>query len=81
MYSLILVQKAFHGKPREDGHGAHLEDLSKRELAMMGLLMALLLGIGLYPQPVLNTSATAMKTVELQYQPAAATAALSAPAP
>ena len=81
VYSLILVQKAFHGKPRDDGHGAHLEDLSKRELAMMGLLMALLLGIGLYPQPVLNTSATAMKTVELQYQPAASTAALSAPAP
>ena len=81
VYSLILVQKAFHGKPREDGHGAHLEDLSKRELAMMGLMMALLLGLGLYPQPVLDTAAAAMKTVELQYSPAPLAAAASASAP
>ena len=81
VYSLILVQKAFHGKTRDDGHGTHLEDLSKRELAMMGLLMALLLGLGLYPQPVLDTSAASMKTVELQYRPAPAAAAVSAITP
>jgi len=72
VYSLILVQKAFHGKPRDDGHEGMFEDLNTRELGMMVVLMALLLGLGLYPQPVLDVSKAAMQTVEHIYNPPAA---------
>ena len=67
VYSLILVQKAFHGAPKEDGHKGNYEDLSRRELGMMAILMALLLGLGLYPQPVLDISQASMQTVQMIY--------------
>jgi len=76
VYSLILVQKAFHGAPRDDGHKGHYDDLTRRELSMMALLMVLLLGLGLYPQPVLDASAAAMNTVEHIYNQPHAAAAL-----
>ncbi|MGB0956045.1 MAG: NADH-quinone oxidoreductase subunit M [Panacagrimonas sp.] len=65
VYSLILVQRAFHGPPAENA--AALKDLSRRELSMMLTLMALLLALGLYPQPVLDTSALAMQRVHEIY--------------
>jgi NADH-quinone oxidoreductase subunit M len=64
-YSLIMVQRAFHGKTQSD---EKLEDLSGRELALMFSLIGVLLFIGLYPQPVLNTSAAAMAHVEESYK-------------
>ncbi len=67
VYSLIVIQKAFHGTPRDDGHQGMFEDLNYRELSMMAVLMALLLGLGLYPQPVLNVSQASMATVERIY--------------
>lgn len=67
VYSLIVIQKAFHGQPRDDGHVGMFEDLNRRELSMMAVLMALLLGLGLYPQPVLDISKASMSTVELIY--------------
>lgn len=81
IYSLILVQRAFFGQPKSE---ARLQDLSSREIGLMLSLMALLLGLGLYPQPVLNTSAAAMRTVHDLYAaaaPGAAPAAAPAPAP
>lgn len=80
VYSLILVQKAFHGAPRDDGHKGNYEDLSRRELSMMAVLMLLLLGLGLYPQPVLDISAASMQTVELIYADPSAAAMLPIPA-
>jgi NADH-quinone oxidoreductase subunit M len=84
VYSLILVQKAFHGRLKgTDAHGhadtSKLEDLNLRELAMMGTLMLLTLGLGLYPQPVLDTASAAMKHVEQLYS--VAPAALSQATP
>ncbi len=78
VYSLILVQRAFHGAPKEGA--PQLKDLSKRELSMMVVLMLVMLGLGLYPQPVLDTSAASMRGVQTIYaaaqgDPAAASTA------
>ena len=57
-YALIVVQRALHGPM----HGAVANtalgfvDLSRRELSMMVVLIALLLGLGLYPQPVIDAA-------------------------
>ena len=64
VYSLIVVQKAFHGAPKEEGL---LEDLNARELAMMLVLMVLLLGLGLYPQPVIDAASASVQAVHHIY--------------
>lgn len=61
IYSLLMMQKAFYGPAQST---EPLEDLSGRELALMLSLVALLLGLGLYPQPVLDTSAAVMQTLQ-----------------
>ena len=76
VYSLILVQRAFHGMPREETTA--LPDLSKRELSLMLSLMAVLLWIGLYPQTILDTSNASMQSVQKLYPPQV-TAGVSAP--
>jgi NADH-quinone oxidoreductase subunit M len=67
VYSLIMVQRAFHGPTRDDGHAGMLEDLNSREIVMMLSLMAILVWLGLYPQTVLNTSAASMHAVHEIY--------------
>jgi NADH-quinone oxidoreductase subunit M len=67
IYSLIMMQRAFYGKPQSE---ERLVDLSGRELSLMFSLMLLLLLLGLYPQPVLNTSAAAMAGVQYYYSQA-----------
>jgi NADH-quinone oxidoreductase subunit M len=76
VYSLIMLQRAFFGKPQSD---ERLADLSARELGLMFSLMLLLLLLGLYPQPVLNTSAAAMAGVQHFYSLAAPAAMNAAP--
>lgn len=77
VYSLMMIQRAFHGPTPDDGHGhggEKLQDLNARELGMLGVLMAIMLWLGLYPQPFLDTSAAAMQHVAAIYaeaQPAA----------
>jgi NADH-quinone oxidoreductase subunit M len=75
-YSLIMVQRAFHGAARS---AEPLEDLSRRELALMLSLILTLLFLGLYPQTVLNTSAAAMAGVQHRYLPAQTAAAPVSP--
>ncbi|WP_020650565.1 NADH-quinone oxidoreductase subunit M [Solimonas variicoloris] len=70
VYSLILVQRAFHGAPPEGA--PPLKDLGSRELSMMAVLMVLLIALGIYPQPVLDTSAAAMQQVHSIYSAAQA---------
>jgi NADH-quinone oxidoreductase subunit M len=70
VYSLIMVQRAFHGPVKDDHHGGAggmLEDLNTREIAMMMSLMLILVWLGLYPQTVLNTSAASMHAVQQIY--------------
>ncbi|WP_420467447.1 NADH-quinone oxidoreductase subunit M [Panacagrimonas sp.] len=75
VYSLILIQRAFHGPVQVDEHAEKLQDLSRRELWMLGSLMAIMLWLGLYPQPFLDTSAASMQYVSAIYSAAQAEAA------
>lgn len=67
VYALWLVQRSMFGP--NDNHWT-LPDLSPREVAMLAVLAALLLWLGLYPQPVFDTArggiAAAQRPVEVQ---------------
>jgi NADH-quinone oxidoreductase subunit M len=65
VYSLMLVQRAFLGKPKNN---EKLSDLNAREVVTVVTLMLLLLGLGLYPQPVLDLSRASMAAVQEIYQ-------------
>ncbi|MGX2038963.1 NADH-quinone oxidoreductase subunit M [Methylocaldum sp. MU1018] len=53
VYSLILIQRAFHGEPREKHP---MRDFGAREMALMGALIAATVWIGVYPQSMLGVS-------------------------
>jgi len=77
VYALMMVQRAFFG-PVKLGENAMLADLNGREVVTMLSLMVLLLWLGLYPQPVLNLSATAMHAVHQVYTSGANTLGVAA---
>lgn len=60
IYSLVLVQKAFHGPNRERWV---LADLAPREMSALAAMVAIIVWLGLYPQPVLDTTAPAYRNV------------------
>jgi NADH-quinone oxidoreductase subunit M len=60
-YALSLVQRAFHGS---NLHEWRLPDLNKREALILAPMIVVLLWLGLYPQPVLNTFQPAMSTLQ-----------------
>lgn len=57
VYSLILIQRVFQGE-RHEQHT--LADYGGRELATLGLLIVSTLWLGLYPQPLLTLSESAL---------------------
>ncbi len=57
IYSLALVQQTFHGQAREQWN---VQDLSSRSLAVLGILIAVQVWLGLYPLPVLETAGQAL---------------------
>jgi NADH-quinone oxidoreductase subunit M len=61
LYALRLVQRVFHGP---NTHGWVLADLDRRETVMLASMMALLLWLGLYPQPVLDTFSPSMNNLQ-----------------
>jgi NADH-quinone oxidoreductase subunit M len=61
LYGLKLGQSAFQGP---NPHHWRLPDMRLREWAILGTMMACLLWIGLYPQPVLNTVRPSLATVQ-----------------
>jgi NADH-quinone oxidoreductase subunit M len=58
LYALALVQKTFHGAPHA---GIEPADYSSRETAVMGVMIALILCLGLYPQPVFDIMAPTLQ--------------------
>jgi NADH-quinone oxidoreductase subunit M len=60
-YALRMVQRVFHG---ENSRRWQLPDLSLREALIVAPMIVALLWLGLYPQPVLNTFAPAMHTLQ-----------------
>jgi NADH-quinone oxidoreductase subunit M len=57
IYALWMIQVAFHGPNKK---GWKLPDLSGREAALMGAMIAAILWLGLYPQPVFKTITPAL---------------------
>lgn len=55
IYSLSLMQRAFQGPPSPAT--VTMRDFGTRELGVMVLMMLALIGIGLYPQPVIDMAA------------------------
>ena len=66
VYSLIMVQRALQGPVAGVAQNAqtNIVDLSMRELAMLVSLVVMLIGLGLYPQPVINTAHASMYAFE-----------------
>jgi NADH-quinone oxidoreductase subunit M len=60
-YALRLVQRAFHGA---NVHEWRLPDLVKREILILAPMIVILLWLGLYPLPVLNTFKPAMNNLQ-----------------
>jgi len=52
LYALRFIQRAYYGP---NTHHWSISDLGARELAIDVPMMAILLLLGLYPQPVFNT--------------------------
>jgi NADH-quinone oxidoreductase subunit M len=61
VYSLIMIHRAYFGPSKSD---AVLAGMDARELIMVLGLAALLIWIGIYPQPFLDTSAATMHGVQ-----------------
>ncbi|WP_349570146.1 NADH-quinone oxidoreductase subunit M [Azotobacter salinestris] len=61
VYSLIMIHRAYFGPTRTEGA---LLGLNGRELSMVLGLAGLLILLGVYPQPVLDTSAASMQGVQ-----------------
>lgn len=61
VYVLVLMQRAYYGEPKSV---TELPPMSPRELAIILLLVALIALLGLYPQPVLDTSHAAMSDIQ-----------------
>jgi NADH-quinone oxidoreductase subunit M len=66
IYALSMMNKVFQGPL---SHGRAIPDLSLREAAIVGLLSAVIIGAGLYPQPIVATGAAALETLERAAEP------------
>ena len=60
-YALQFVQRAFHGP---NANQWSIRDLLPREIIMLAPMMAILLWLGIYPQPLLNTFRPAMEDLQ-----------------
>jgi NADH-quinone oxidoreductase subunit M len=52
-YTLWMVKRVFYGDV-SNSHVAELQDINKREFLIMAILAVMVLGLGLYPQPLIE---------------------------
>ena len=64
VYSLIMMQRAYYGAPKSE---TPLRGMSPREFIMIMVLVVLLVLLGIYPQPILDTSHAAMSNIQQWY--------------
>jgi len=64
VYSLVMMQRAYYGAPRSE---TPLRGMSPREFLMIMVLVVLLVLLGVYPQPILDTSHAAMSNIQQWY--------------
>ena len=69
VYSLWIIYRTFHGRPREPWRPA---DLSLGEMAVFAVLIAALVVLGLYPEPVLHVAGVALVAIQQVAGPLAA---------
>lgn len=67
-YGVEMVQRAFHGPNR---HEWRAPDLGAREALALVPMMVILLWLGLYPQPVINTATGSLARIEAAVAPMA----------
>lgn len=60
-YALILVQRAFHGPPRD---AVAAPDLRARHLAVMAALTVAIVYLGVYPQPVFDMASGGLANLQ-----------------
>jgi NADH:ubiquinone oxidoreductase subunit 4 (subunit M) len=58
-----MIQRIFAGPNKE---AWKLPDLYAREMVIMLVMIALIAGLGLYPQPVLDAAASALESLQQQ---------------
>ncbi|AKC32001.1 NADH-quinone oxidoreductase subunit M [Candidatus Pantoea carbekii] len=61
IYSLTMIQKTYYGAVKSE---EPLQGMSSRELLIISILLILLVFIGIYPQPLLNTSYAAISNIQ-----------------
>ena len=61
IYSLWMIQRAFHGEPRAIWK---IPDLSRLETGIMAALIIAIFWLGLYPLPVLNTTGPVLSALQ-----------------
>ncbi|MBF3320770.1 NADH-quinone oxidoreductase subunit M, partial [Leptospira borgpetersenii serovar Hardjo-bovis] len=64
VYSLAMLHRAYFGQPKSEAARQEIRGLSPRELFMILLLVVLLVLLGFYPQPILDTSHSAMSNIQ-----------------
>ncbi len=58
LYALALLQKTFHGPSHG---GIEVSDYTVQETVMMTVMIGIIVGLGLYPQPVFELAAPALR--------------------
>jgi NADH-quinone oxidoreductase subunit M len=68
IYALWMIQRVFHGASRET---RKMADLNPREMLVLASLGLIIIWLGLYPQPVLNTARPSVAGVTPRLEAAA----------
>ena len=64
VYSLSMLHRAYFGKAKSEIAAKALPGMSLRELSIILLLVVLLVLLGFFPQPILDTSHSAMSNIQ-----------------
>lgn len=64
VYALWMMQQAYYGAPKSE---EPIAGMNLREFSIVMLLVVLLVILGVYPQPVLDTSSAAMANIQQWY--------------
>jgi NADH-quinone oxidoreductase subunit M len=73
-----MIQRAYYGTPKSD---EPLKSMSLRELSIVMLLVVLLVLLGVYPQPILDTSSAAMSNIQQWFMSSAPDSIISTTRP
>ena len=66
VYSLRIVQRVFHGKKEKEWT---IKDLGGREIGIMASMILVIIWLGVYPKPVLNTVDKVVKRISESVMP------------